>query len=255
MISGYKTSAETTKHSAQLIGKSWKAGLCLADPQTTFPNTRVHKLCYSHLGLHHAQTHALYILASHDLQGLPVLTVWMKLRVLNFAWKFFEGLTFASQTEAPLLTKICLQIRYCYRVCFCTAFYPQASLKSHWPWYLQKGSHHCFLSTPAGSNPLIPVLVWSCATQLGNDTPTYRTSRVQDPSLLVETCKEMWEVCYLFSCAIMMFQVLRMEERWTCWLGHLTEMQLPAIQAFCYRWPQEFQVGQIISHTRLPHLF
>lgn len=40
-----KTSAETTNHSAELTRKPWKAGLCLADAQTIFPNIRVHKLC------------------------------------------------------------------------------------------------------------------------------------------------------------------------------------------------------------------
>lgn len=100
-------------------------------------------------------------------------TAWMNLKVFNLAWKFFKGLTFASQREALLPTKTCLQIRYCYRVCFCTAFHPPPSLKSHWPWYLQKEPHHHFLSTHDGSNPLISVLVCSRATQLGNDTPTY----------------------------------------------------------------------------------
>lgn len=43
MTPGQKTSAKTTKCSAQPTGKPWKAGLCLADPQNIFPNTCAHK--------------------------------------------------------------------------------------------------------------------------------------------------------------------------------------------------------------------
>lgn len=139
----------------------------------------------------------------------------MEFKVLNLAWKIFKGLTFACQrdTGSPPKKNTCRKGPAGADVCFCTAFLPSPSLKSHWLWYLQKGPCHRFSCTSDGPNPPISVSVCPHATQLGNGTQIYQTSRVQDLFLLLEQGREMQgEVCYLLSCFIAVFQVLSTEE-------------------------------------------
>lgn len=156
---------------------------------------------------------SLHTYISHDLHGLPVSQSRWTSRGWILPEKFLKVWHVPPKRGAsPHKNLPADKVLWKSLLLHC---FPRPHFHS-WTRYLQKGPHHCFSFTPDRPNPLITVLVRSRAIQLRNDTPTYWTSRVQDLYLLLERCKEMWEVCYLLSCAITVFQVLKTEEGWTC---------------------------------------